>query len=93
MTARKGPTSSLSMCHLVVIQHGLWGHPDNTKYLANLLEEQLGEGFVFLNCAENIGNLTYDGIDVCGDRLHEAIKAKMAELAMDGEPHEWGRWK
>ncbi|GFR42453.1 hypothetical protein Agub_g3360 [Astrephomene gubernaculifera] len=72
--------------HLVVIQHGLWGQPANTAYLATLLRERLGDDYDIINSDVNCGNLTYDGVDVCGDRLHELIVARLEALAAKSKP-------
>ncbi len=72
--------------HLVVVQHGLWGNHGNTKYLADLLHSQLGDGYIILNSHVSNGNLTYDGIDVCGDRLHVLILETVEQLASKGTP-------
>ncbi|GLC34078.1 hypothetical protein PLESTM_000150600 [Pleodorina starrii] len=70
--------------HLVVIQHGLWGFPANTAHLSLLLRERLGHGYFILNSDVNSGNLTYDGIDVCGDRLFALIQKTIASIAATG---------
>ncbi|GLI66034.1 hypothetical protein VaNZ11_009741 [Volvox africanus] len=72
--------------HLVVVQHGLWGYPANTAYLSLLLRERLGHSYFVLNSDVNSGNLTYDGIDVCGDRLYALIQKTMQSLASAGSP-------
>ncbi|GIL78881.1 hypothetical protein Vretimale_124 [Volvox reticuliferus] len=72
--------------HLVVVQHGLWGYPANTAYLSLLLRERLGHGYFVLNSDVNSGNLTYDGIDVCGDRLYALVQKTMQSLTTAGSP-------
>ncbi|KAG2490544.1 hypothetical protein HYH03_010938 [Edaphochlamys debaryana] len=72
--------------HLIVIQHGLWGAPPNTAYLASLLAKELGDDYHILNSDVNVGNDTYDGIDVCGDRLHALVLKTIDTLnAQDGK--------
>jgi hypothetical protein len=70
--------------HLVVVQHGLWGYPANTAHLSLLLRERLGKDYFILNSDVNNGNLTYDGIDVCGDRLHALILTTTESLSKAG---------
>ena len=73
--------------HLVVIQHGLWGDPTNTQYLADLLSKQLGgQGQCHVvNSAVNVKFATYDGVDTCGLRLHNLIKDTHDALAREGK--------
>ncbi|GIL46461.1 hypothetical protein Vafri_3450 [Volvox africanus] len=72
--------------HLVVVQHGVRGAPINTNYLANLLTERLGNtGFVF-NFAGNSKFATYDGIDICGERLFQGVKSAHDNLVHQGTP-------
>ncbi|GIL73878.1 hypothetical protein Vretimale_5026 [Volvox reticuliferus] len=72
--------------HLVVLQHGVWGNPLNVKYLANLVTEHLGNtGFVF-NFSGNSKFATYDGIDVCGERLFQGVKNTHDNLVHQGTP-------
>ncbi|KXZ51765.1 hypothetical protein GPECTOR_11g209 [Gonium pectorale] len=72
--------------HLIVVQHGLWGMPANTAYLCDLLCNQLGPGYHVLNSNVNSGNLTYDGIDLCGDRLHALVLDTIKALAAQQTP-------
>ncbi|KAL6748118.1 putative serine esterase-domain-containing protein [Haematococcus lacustris] len=75
--------------HLVVLQHGLWGKADNMAYLADQLAQRAAEEGVdmhILNSAVNEERLTYEGADVCGDRLVAAMEATAAELAEGGRP-------
>lgn len=70
----------------MVIQHGLWGDASNTQYLADLLAKQLGGDACchVLNSGVSSKLLTYDGIDVCGDRLHALIQQTHELLAKEG---------
>ncbi|GIL71278.1 hypothetical protein Vretimale_2862 [Volvox reticuliferus] len=72
--------------HLVVLQHGVRGAPINTKYLTNLLSERLGNtGFVY-NFSGNVKFATYDGIDICGERLFQGVKSAHDNLVHQGTP-------
>ncbi len=58
--------------HLVVLQHGLWGCPDNLSFVEGLLLEHANQHAAACGCVRtlnspvNFQKLTYDGIDVCG---------------------------
>ncbi|KAJ9516669.1 hypothetical protein QJQ45_015127, partial [Haematococcus lacustris] len=68
---------------------GLWGKADNMAYLADQLAQRAAEEGVdmhILNSAVNEERLTYEGADVCGDRLVAAMEATAAELAEGGPP-------
>ncbi|KAJ3271227.1 hypothetical protein HDV01_006960 [Terramyces sp. JEL0728] len=58
--------------HLVVLQHGLWGNTTHVETIIPHLKEKHAD-LVFLNIETNQGNLTYDGIDICGDRVVKDI--------------------
>nr|CAG8620174.1 13045_t:CDS:2 [Entrophospora candida] len=52
--------------HFVVFVHGLWGNTGHLKYFVEEFKKRHGEN---LNSECNESGYTYDGIDVCGDRL------------------------
>lgn len=58
--------------HLVVLHHGLWGNISHVESVVPHLKEQHPD-LLFLNIDTNQGNLTYDGMDVCGDRVVQDI--------------------
>jgi hypothetical protein len=62
--------------HLVVLQHGLWGNPKQLGNLEATLNAVLADKgpTKVVNCSANVGMLTYDGVDVCGDRMVELVK-------------------
>ncbi|KAF9425954.1 hypothetical protein BGZ94_007075 [Podila epigama] len=64
--------------HLVVLHHGLWGHAGHVKFIANEFKKRLGDRLVIYRARANESELTYDGIDICGQRfmkeLYEVIK-------------------
>ncbi|KAG2429718.1 hypothetical protein HYH02_013975 [Chlamydomonas schloesseri] len=74
---------SASGVHLFVCQHGLWGSPSDTAYLAAYLRHQ---GHAVLNAAANTARCTFDGADVCGDRLAAEVVAALQQLAAAGRP-------
>jgi hypothetical protein len=68
--------------HLIVVQHGLWGNPSHTAILCQHLERELGKTMPHqlvrvVNSAENVGLRSYDGIDVCGDRLAALVAREL----------------
>ncbi|GBC00406.1 hypothetical protein RclHR1_03850004 [Rhizophagus clarus] len=72
--------SSSKEIHLVVFSHGLWGNPSHLKYLVEQFEEKHGDNVHILNAKCNSSKYTYDGINVCGDRLVEEIHAEVKSL-------------
>ncbi|KAF9961051.1 hypothetical protein BGZ70_008377 [Mortierella alpina] len=64
--------------HLVVLQNGLWGNKGHMKYIAQQFKERLGDRILVYRAESNESSLTYDGVDVCGQRLvqevHEVIR-------------------
>eukprot|EP00198_Chlamydomonas_reinhardtii_P012872 XP_001702209.1 predicted protein [Chlamydomonas reinhardtii] len=66
-----------------VLRHGLWGSPADTSYLATYLRHQ---GYAVLNAAANTARCTFDGADVCGDRLAAEVVAALHQLAAAGTP-------
>jgi predicted alpha/beta-fold hydrolase len=81
--------------HLVVLQHGLWGRPDDVARLAAYLQaafetaeaqQQLQDRVVVLNSTCNARVLTYDGIDVCGARLAKLVLEAVEQRKQEGAP-------
>jgi esterase/lipase len=82
-----------SAVHLVVLQHGLWGRPDDVARLAAYLQaafqtadaqQQLHDRVVVLNSTCNARVLTYDGIDVCGARLAKFVQEAVEQQQQEG---------
>lgn len=66
--------------HLIVMVHGLFGTRDNWRAIRQLLEEHLDRRATALfvsHCNER--QKTFDGIDTCGERLAEEIRAVAAQ--------------
>eukprot|EP00744_Colponema_vietnamica_P013875 GILI01019447.1.p1 GENE.GILI01019447.1~~GILI01019447.1.p1 ORF type:complete len:448 (-),score=66.23 GILI01019447.1:36-1337(-) len=59
--------------HLVIVAHGLWGTPKDVSFLANQIQKHAGSEFLVHVSLVNSGIKTYDGIDVCGERLFQEI--------------------
>ncbi|KAL2839048.1 putative serine esterase-domain-containing protein [Aspergillus pseudoustus] len=71
--------------HLCVLVHGLWGNPSHMDFLASRLRERYDEDRLYILAAEkNSGNLTYDGVQVCGERLAHEIEETLERLEADG---------
>ncbi|KAJ3122922.1 hypothetical protein HK098_002328 [Nowakowskiella sp. JEL0407] len=71
--------------HLIVAHHGLWGVPGHLNYLLSEIEKLKAEKNLYiLNNHRNSELKTYDGIDVCGDRLVEQIEETILELEATG---------
>ncbi len=80
----------MSPCHLIVLQHGLWGRADNLAVLQALLlehhkaisDEDGMQVQRVLNCTAN-EEMTYDGVCRCGERLVQVIRDEIARLQED----------
>ncbi|KAK3835884.1 MAG: putative serine esterase-domain-containing protein [Linnemannia elongata] len=59
--------------HLLVLNHGLWGNAGHVKFIADQFKERLGDRLL-VYCAEaNESKFTYDGVDICAQRLVQEI--------------------
>lgn len=72
-------TSEASGAHIVVLQHGLWGKPAHLERLQEAIQAAHGSRFVVVNCDASPTTKTYDGIDVCGDRLVALVQQLAAQ--------------
>ncbi|PNH10136.1 hypothetical protein TSOC_003174 [Tetrabaena socialis] len=68
-------------CHLFVCQHGLWGSPEDVAFLERYIAHN---GWLTLNARSNSARGTFDGADVCGDRLAAEVVAHVQVLAAQG---------
>ncbi|KAI9029753.1 putative serine esterase-domain-containing protein [Phycomyces nitens] len=66
---------------LVVLQHGLWGNSAHMKYIYDKLKEAYGDSISILNAEVNEAKYTYDGVDICGERLISNIYSHIKQLA------------
>ena len=63
----------------------LWGNPSHLNYIASALRQQYGpDRLIVLACKRNVGNFTYDGIEVGAERVAKEIEETLEELARDG---------
>jgi hypothetical protein len=62
--------------HLIVVVHGMWGSGSDVSYIAQQVRAFHGPGGCHvLVSAANGGTNTYDGIDICGERLYDEVVA------------------
>lgn len=84
MTGGEPCTSSPSQtgnAHLAVLHHGLWGSCRDLHFVeARLIES----GWLVLNSTCNSERYTYDGIDICGDRLVRETRSCCARWLSKG---------
>ncbi|CAG8537351.1 11666_t:CDS:2 [Paraglomus brasilianum] len=66
--------------HFVVWVHGLWGNPGHLEYFVEQLDEKHGDQIHILNAKCNTSEYTYDGVDICGERLTEEIMGEYKVL-------------
>jgi hypothetical protein len=76
--------------HLVVLHHGLWGSPIHLGNIENKIRAKissLGKDAVVkvLNASSNSSLKTYDGIDICGQRLVAEIKKEHEKIKNNGD--------
>ncbi|KAI9304981.1 putative serine esterase-domain-containing protein [Cunninghamella echinulata] len=76
----------MSGTSLIVLQHGLWGSSSHMKFIEKSLQDKFKDkNIVILNSTVNEGKYTYDGVDICGERLAKKIKNSIKELAKKGK--------
>ncbi|RHZ45730.1 hypothetical protein Glove_658g20 [Diversispora epigaea] len=66
--------------HLVVFIHGLWGNPSHLQNFVNKFIEKRGNEIEVLNVKSVTSAYTYDGVDVCGERIALEIVKKLASF-------------
>lgn len=69
--------------HLVVLVHGLWGNPDHMWCVKESLAEKHPDLNILVS-KTNVGDRTYDGIDVCGERMAKEIQDEVQRLKESG---------
>ncbi|KAG0320452.1 hypothetical protein BGZ97_000165 [Linnemannia gamsii] len=89
MTATATPSTTTAQSsqqegrHLLVLNHGLWGNASHVKFIADQFKERLGDRLL-VYCAEaNESKYTYDGVDICAQRLVQEIH-KVIEVIESG---------
>ncbi|KAJ5208852.1 hypothetical protein N7449_003231 [Penicillium cf. viridicatum] len=72
--------------HLCVLVHGLWGNPSHLNYVASALRDRYGGDGLYILCPKaNSGNYTYDGIELCGERIVHEVEETLESLAEKGQ--------
>jgi hypothetical protein len=63
----------------------LWGNPGHLSYLVASLKERYNDDRLHILLPKrNSGLSTYDGIEVCGERVTNEIEENLEELAREG---------
>ncbi|GAA5827101.1 hypothetical protein JCM11251_001118 [Rhodosporidiobolus azoricus] len=77
--------------HLISLQHGLWGSPQHIQYLGEAAVKAAAKQggatkpVVLFTQGNSVDwTYTYDGIDVCADRVVEEIDAEIKRIEADG---------
>lgn len=76
------PTLTPSI-HAVFLLHGLWGWPEHMHALRDALHNQAEkqDASVDIYCCRSYeGTKTYDGVDVCADRVVAEIRQHIIEI-------------
>ncbi|KAF9164528.1 hypothetical protein BGX20_000917 [Mortierella sp. AD010] len=77
------PTEAHQGVHLVVLHHGLWGNKGHVKFIAQQFKKRFGNRILVYRAESNESSLTYDGIDICGQRAVEEI-SKVIHVIEEG---------
>ncbi|KAL4942242.1 hypothetical protein BDV06DRAFT_165812 [Aspergillus oleicola] len=79
------PATESKADHLCVLVHGLWGNSSHMGTIASALRQRYDKSQLHVLASEcNDGNLTYDGIEVCGERLAHEIEETLDNLETAG---------
>ena len=69
----------MTSVHLLVLIHGMWGHPGHLAEMARIMEERRGaetsDGVLLkvLLAETNRDDATYDGVDWGGERVAQEV--------------------
>ncbi|KAF9500074.1 DUF676-domain-containing protein [Pleurotus eryngii] len=83
-------STSFLPVHLLVLIHGMWGHPSHLHQLVRRMENKhhfsatSGTRLWVLNARTNSEELTYDGIDWGGERVVDEIDAEVRDITAGG---------
>ncbi|EEQ91767.1 lipase/serine esterase [Blastomyces dermatitidis ER-3] len=66
--------------HICVLVHGLHGNPSHLDYIAGALREKHADKLYILAVKRNTGSLTYDGIELGGERVAHEIEEALETL-------------
>ncbi|KAK9465159.1 putative serine esterase-domain-containing protein [Lipomyces arxii] len=79
----------MSEDHLFVLLHGFWGNPSHLHKVRDLLLKKYPKVQILIPSSYS-GNLTYDGVAVCGNRVVDEIKSSIKTLQKsDGIEIKW----
>ncbi|KAK4517966.1 uncharacterized protein ATC70_001315 [Mucor velutinosus] len=70
---------------LVVLSHGLWGVRDHMVFIEKKLIDKYQDKIHVLNSSVNEAKFSYDGVDICGERLAEDIESTVVRLGKNGK--------
>ncbi|KAL7321091.1 hypothetical protein PS15m_000905 [Mucor circinelloides] len=70
---------------LVVLSHGLWGVKGHMEFIEKKLIDKYQDKIHVLNSSVNEAKYSYDGVDICGERLAEDIESTVVRLGKNGK--------
>lgn len=73
--------------HAVFLLHGIWGNPTQMYTLKDTLVERAeseGANIDVWCCESYRGPKTFDGVDICADRIIQEIHIKIKDFDRDG---------
>ncbi|KAF9516708.1 hypothetical protein BS47DRAFT_626606 [Hydnum rufescens UP504] len=74
--------------HAVFLCHGLWGEPSHMYALRDALKSRADREDVAVSihcCSSYRGKLSYDGVDVCADRVVDEVQHEVDQLKIVGK--------
>ncbi|KAG0372795.1 hypothetical protein BGX24_012579 [Mortierella sp. AD032] len=74
--------------HLIILHHGLWGNVGHVRFIAEQFKQRLGDRLLVYRAQANESAFTYDGIDVCGQRLVQEIHSVIKVIEDGGNIEE-----
>ncbi|KAF9929794.1 hypothetical protein FBU30_001230 [Linnemannia zychae] len=81
-------TADYESVHLIILHHGLWGNVDHVRFIAEQFKQRLGNRLLVYRARANESAFTYDGIDVCGQRLVQEIHSVIKVIESGGNIEE-----
>ncbi|KAF9922709.1 hypothetical protein FBU30_007166 [Linnemannia zychae] len=77
--------TSLEGRHLLILNHGLWGNANHVKFIADQFKERLGDRLLVYCAVANESKFTYDGVDICAQRLVQEIHNVIEVIESGGD--------
>ncbi|KAF9541957.1 hypothetical protein EC957_002517 [Mortierella hygrophila] len=81
-------TTDYEKVHLIILHHGLWGNVGHVRFIAEQFKQRLGDRLLVYRAQANESAYTYDGIDVCGQRLVQEIHSVVKVIENGGNIEE-----